>query len=157
VPATTLTLPAASMQLLSGDHDFGGNGPAVTAWAKLEKWSVGHPGKFQDELRVRFGMRLDETEPDRTRSRGETTVLLYRATQGCYIDTSRLPGTFDSNGFLAQRPGLPDPHLLAAGDSSINPSFVSGYSIDVQHIGDDVGSYSRMAVSTKALDIFFTG
>jgi len=157
VGVRTFTLPASSVRLLSGDRNFGGGGPAVTAWAKLEKWTVGSPGNFHDELRVRFGMRADETRSNWTSGEGETSVVLYRAPLGCRIDSARLPGQFDSNGYLAQRPGTPEPHNLKPGNSGINASFVTGYRVYAQHNGNDVGSYTRVLVSTKAVWVHFTG
>lgn len=157
VAARTFALPASAVKLLSGDRNFASNGPAVTAWAELEKWTVGSPGNFHDELRVRFGMRADETKPNWTRAAGQTTALLWSAPRGCHIDASRLPGTFDSNGYLAQRPATPEPYSLAPGDGGINPSFVTRYRVYAQHSGNDVGTYTRVNVSTRSFRVYFTG
>jgi hypothetical protein len=157
VPVRTYALAANAVKLQAGDRDFGKAGPAVTTWGKLEKWTVGSPGSFHDELRVRFGLRADETKSNWTRGRWETTVVLYRAPSGCFIDSGKLPGTFDSNGYLAQRPRTPEPYKLGAGDTGLNSSFVNYYRVWAQHGGKDVGSYTRMQVTTKSFRVYFTG
>jgi hypothetical protein len=68
VAARTFALPASAVKLLSGDRNFASNGPAVTAWAELEKWTVGSPGNFHDDYASASGCaptRRSRTGPER--------------------------------------------------------------------------------------------
>ena len=82
----------------------------------------------------------------------EVLSNIERGLLGLAVDPS-----FDSNGYLAQRPNIPEPHSLAPGDTGINASFVSRYRVYAQHSGNDVGTYTRVNVSTKSFRVYFTG
>lgn len=152
---TSVSVPAKALTLYpsrtAGDTDFGGNGPAITVSAKREKWDGS-----SDYLSAVIRMRAEETKSDWTAADGTKSFVLYLAPAGCNIDTRSLAyGSFDSNGYLAKTSSA-DPRQLAAGDASINPSFVSGYTVWDDHSGRDIDTYTRVQVKTRAFTVHFT-
>jgi hypothetical protein len=82
---------------VSGDREFAGNGPVIIVSAKLVRTTEVAPGFSRDHLSVIMRMDAQETRPDWTRAAGtQATFTLYSALAGCFIDTSRLPGSFDA-------------------------------------------------------------
>lgn len=135
--------------LVEGDNDFGGHGPAVTVSAKLRKVN----GTNHDSLHVDVRMRADETQSDWTTAIGTTSNGIYLGPFGCDIDMSKLSvGTFDSNGYLNLQ-AAENAHALPVGDPS---SFVSGFLVWDDHGGSDVGSFTRVRVTTKAFAVRFS-
>jgi hypothetical protein len=146
------TLPQFLPPLVSGDREFSDHGPAITVAAKLERWTTGSV----DTLRVVASMRAEETQSNWTKAEGSASFLLYTAPAGCRIDAARLPGTFDSNGYLA-RTALANPYSLPAGNTGLNSSFVQSYRVWDDHSGLDIGSYTGVAVITKQFAVSFAG
>jgi hypothetical protein len=136
--------------LVKGDNEFNDNGPAVTVAAKLRKVN----GASNDRLYVDVRMRAEETVADSTTAVLSKSFLLYLAPARCDIDMSKLTvGTFDSNGYLNVISDN-NPHALPVGDPT---SFVQYFRVWDDHPGSDVGSFTRLRVTTKAFTVRFSG
>jgi hypothetical protein len=139
--------------LVSGDREFEGHGPAITVSAKRVKLTT----TTRDYLIVIVKMRAEETESDWSKAEGtQQTHTLYTAPTGCHINARLLPGAFDSNGYLA-RSSYANPFSLPAGDTdTLNPSFVAGYTVWDDRVGQDVNDYTSVQVRFKPFTVQFT-
>ena len=146
------TSPRFYPPLVSGDGDFAGHGPAITVSAKRNLIDAS-----RDSLTVVVTMKAEETQSDWTTARGtQSNFTLYTAPPGCQIESvSFISGSFDSSGYLA-RASYANPYSLPAGDtSSVNKSFVLGYTVWDDRTGADVNGYTSVQVKTRPFTVHF--
>jgi hypothetical protein len=142
------SLPRMFPSLIGGDANFAGHGPSVTVSAKRKLIN----GPTTDSLIVVVSMRAEETQSDWTRASGSRSYTLYTTPTGCHIQPGSVWfGSFDSNGYLDRGSG---PRGLGPGDTdTINPSFVSGYTVYDDQAGNDVGPHTSVRVHTRAFTL----
>lgn len=140
-------MPYHIPQWVGGDRDFHGNGPGIEVRASLVVGSVEGSGGHQGTLSVKIFMDARETKADWTQATGEAVKEIYRAPAGWFV-TRPLPLVDrDTKWFHDTDWGQDD---LSPGRSD---SFVAEYHINGDRQGDEAGTWTRVWVETKPMNL----